>query len=254
LLFRATRLRLTPFDIGKAEVFREGSDVTIFANGSMVYSALLAAKKAAAEDIDVAVVNCHTVKPLDYRTVLSFAQSTGALVTIEEHQVKGGLGSAVTELVSEKYPVPVKRLGVNDSFGESGTAEDLFEKHNLTVRGILSTVHAVLSLRSSGVCPQLHEYHPAAGQRLLQDVKPEFYFHVKSGQVVHSAQELERVVRVMGDSDFCHHVNDNKNDFSRWINDVYGDYVLAHLLDLQKDKNYVAQTLQKALRKARRSV
>lgn len=110
----------TPFEIGKAEIYRDGEDVSIIACGVMVYQALMAAEKLAGEGISAQVINCHTVKPIDKETILAAARKTGAVVTAEEHQVMGGFGSAVTEVISQNYPVPVKMVGIQDSFGESG--------------------------------------------------------------------------------------------------------------------------------------
>lgn len=134
----------TPFKIGRAEVFRDGGDATIVACGPLVYQALLAAEKLAAEKISVRVINNHTIKPLDSATLLKAAKETGAFVTVEEHQKNGGLGGAVCELLAENYPIPVLRVGVADRFGESGPAEVLLEKFGLTASSIIKAVKKVL--------------------------------------------------------------------------------------------------------------
>ncbi|MBI3485903.1 transketolase family protein [Candidatus Daviesbacteria bacterium] len=133
-----------PFEIGKAEVFYEGKDVTIIACGQMVYRALLAAKELEEHKISVRVINCHTIKPLDKKTILKAAEETGAIVTVEEHQVTGGLGGAISELVSQNYPVPIKIIGIQDRFGESGEPNELLEKFGLTVENIKKAVIEVL--------------------------------------------------------------------------------------------------------------
>ncbi|MAF14134.1 MAG: transketolase [Parcubacteria group bacterium] len=125
----------TPFKIGRAEVFREGSGVTIVASGSLVYEALLAA-----EVTDAEVINCHTIKPLDKETILKSVKKTGRVVTVEEHQVNGGLGSAVAELLVENNPVPMRRVGVRDSFGETGEPEELLEKFGLKAKNIIEAI------------------------------------------------------------------------------------------------------------------
>lgn len=132
------------FEIGKAEVLNQGTDVSIIACGQMVYMALMVAKKLEEDKINVRVINCHTIKPLDSKTILNAAEETGAIVTVEEHQINGGLGGAVAEVVSESYPVPIKRIGIEDTFGESGTPKELMEKFGLTRENIKKAVLEVL--------------------------------------------------------------------------------------------------------------
>jgi transketolase len=134
----------TPFQIGKAEVYRDGKDVTIVACGQMVYQALVAAETLKKEKISVRVINNHTIKPLDNVTLLKAAKETGAFVTVEEHQKNGGMGSAVCELLAENFPIPVERVGVNDRYGESGPPEFLIEKFGLTAPAIVKAVKKVL--------------------------------------------------------------------------------------------------------------
>lgn len=137
----------TPFEIGKMEVYFEGSDVTVIATGQMVYRALLAAKELESHKISVRVINCHTIKPLDKETVLQAAEETGAVVTAEEHQVTGGLGGAVAELVSQNFPVPLKIIGIEDRFGESGEPNELLEKFGLTKEHIIKAVTSVIRMK-----------------------------------------------------------------------------------------------------------
>jgi len=122
----------TPFMLGKANTLRSGSDATIIACGLMVQEALKAADQLAQEGVRVRVINMHTIKPLDVETVIAAAKETKYIVTAEEHQIAGGLGSAVAEVVAEHSPVPVIRVGVQDSFGESGTTSELLTKYGLT--------------------------------------------------------------------------------------------------------------------------
>ena len=121
-------------------VLREGKDLTIIANGLCVAPALEAAEKLAADGVDAKVINIHTIKPLDEELVVAAAKETGKVVTVEEHSVIGGLGGAVCECLSEKAPVPVKRIGVNDVFGESGPATALLEKYGLDAEGIYKQI------------------------------------------------------------------------------------------------------------------
>lgn len=124
------------FEIGKGVLLREGADVTIIASGICVESALGAAEKLAADGIDAEVINIHTIKPLDEELVLASAKKTGKVVTVEEHSVIGGLGSAVCDVLSEKAPTKVCKIGVYDRFGESGSAAALVEKFGLDAQGV----------------------------------------------------------------------------------------------------------------------
>lgn len=128
------------FEIGKAEVLRPGTDVAVAATGLMVAEALKAAETLAAEGINVRVINVCSIKPLDEETILAAARECGKIVTCEEHSIIGGLGEAVCSLVSEKYPVPVRRVGVNDEFGHSGPAAALLEEMGLCASHIAEVV------------------------------------------------------------------------------------------------------------------
>jgi len=128
------------FEIGKGHVVRPGKDVTIVATGICVDSAIGAAQMLAADGIDAEVVNICTIKPLDEELIVASAKKTGKVVTVEEHSVIGGLGSAVCDCLSEKYPTFVKKLGMQDIFGESGSAADLVEKYGLDAKGVYASV------------------------------------------------------------------------------------------------------------------
>ena len=132
------------FTIGKANVIREGKDVTIIANGLMVSEALKAAEDLKEQGIESTVVNCASLKPLDEETIINAAKLTGAVVTAEEHSIIGGLGSAVSEVLSENSPVPLRRVGVQDTFGESGNPEELLKKYGLTAQEIIIAVKEVI--------------------------------------------------------------------------------------------------------------
>ena len=124
------------FELGKGVKLQEGTDVTLVATGLCVSAALDAAKLLNAEGISAQVVNIHTIKPIDQELLVQCAKSTGKVVTIEEHSVIGGMGSAVCEVLSEAYPVPVKRIGIYDVFGQSGPAVELLKKYGLDGEGI----------------------------------------------------------------------------------------------------------------------
>lgn len=128
------------FELGKGVVLREGKDITIVATGLLVSASLEAAKKLAADGIDAKVINIHTIKPLDEELIVAAAKETGKVVTVEEHSVIGGLGSAVCDCLSEKAPTKVLKIGVNDVFGESGPAVALLEKYGLDAEGIYTKI------------------------------------------------------------------------------------------------------------------
>ena len=151
IYLRLTRQNLEPvhdaaykFRFGKADVLRPGHDVTVLATGGTVWYALEAAKKLAEDGIQAEVVNVGTVKPLDEETILRSAGRTGHVVTVEDHSVNGGLGSAVAEMLSELMPTPLKRIGVT-IFGESGDMKGLYAKHGLDAAGITAAVRKFLS-------------------------------------------------------------------------------------------------------------
>lgn len=137
----------TPFEIGQAIVCTEGTDVAIIACGTMVHRALKASKRLQESKISARVINFHTIKPLDKKTILAAAEDCGAIVTVEEHQIHNGLGSAVAEVVSQGYPVPMKIIGVEDHFGESGEPNELLEKFGLTVEAIIKGVTQVIRMK-----------------------------------------------------------------------------------------------------------
>ena len=128
------------FEIGKGVVLREGKDVTIVATGLPVSGCLEAAEKLAADGIDAKVINIHTIKPLDEELIVAAAKETGKVVTVEEHSVIGGLGSAVCDVLSEKAPTKVLKIGVNDTFGESGPAVELLKKYGLDAESIYEKI------------------------------------------------------------------------------------------------------------------
>ena len=133
-----------PFEIGKANVLREGKDAAVFACGLMVNEARMAAEQLAAEGIHARVINIHTIKPLDEEIVLKAAKECGKVITAEEHNIIGGLGEAVCAVLSEKLPTPVRRVGVQDVFGCSGPAWDLLKKFGLDAATICKTAHEML--------------------------------------------------------------------------------------------------------------
>ena len=135
------------FELGKGMMLRDGKDVTIVATGYMVHLALEAAEALAAEEIDARVVNIHTIKPLDAEIIIKAAKETGAIVTAEEHNIIGGLGSAVAEVVCENCPVPMLRVGVEDKFGKSGKVQPLLEEYGLTAQNIADKARKAVQIK-----------------------------------------------------------------------------------------------------------
>ena len=133
----------TPFELGKAQTFREGGDVAIVGCGILVYNALVAAERLAKDGIECRVVNNHTIKPMDEAAVVAAARDCGAIVTVEEHQVQGGMGSRVAEIVAQQRPVPIEFVGVHDLFGQSGAPQELVEHYEMGVNAIVAAVKRV---------------------------------------------------------------------------------------------------------------
>lgn len=144
----------TPFRIGKAEVFKEGTHVALIGSGPVLYNGLLAALELDKEGISVLVINNHTIKPIDAETIIWAAKLTGAVVTLEEHQVMGGCGSAVAEVLAKNYPVPVEMVGVADHFGESGEPNELIEKFGMGKDSIKAAIKKALSRKQKGTHAQ----------------------------------------------------------------------------------------------------
>lgn len=133
----------TPFELGKAYYVyeTESADATIIACGGLVYESILAAQELGNQGINVDVINMHTIKPIDREVIITAAKKTGAIVTAEEHQIAGGLGSAVAEVLAEEYPVPVEYVGVRDQYGQSGTPAELMHHYKITKEAIIIAVH-----------------------------------------------------------------------------------------------------------------
>jgi len=140
-----------PFIIGKANCMCEGSDATVMACGILVSEALKASEELKKEDISIRVVNMHTIKPIDEASIVDAAKNTGAIVTAEEHQANGGLGSAVAEVVAKKYPVPMSMVAVEDTFGESGSPDELLKAYHLTASDIVEAVRDVIRRKTDRI-------------------------------------------------------------------------------------------------------
>ncbi len=138
----------TPFEIGKAYVFREGKDVTLLGTGTMTYHMLAAAELLAKDGVDAEVIHVPTIKPLDAHTIVKSLHKTGAAVTAEEAQINGGFGGAVAELLSEQYPAPLYRIGMQDRFGESGKPEELMTHFGLDAKHVALAAHHVIERKA----------------------------------------------------------------------------------------------------------
>ena len=134
-----------PFEIGKALTISKGTDVTIFATGHLVWNSIEAARALQAEGISCEVINIHTIKPLDEKAIIASAKKTGCVVTAEEHQRNGGLGDSVAQLLGRTLPTPIEMVAVNDSFGESGTPEELLEKYGMGISHVIAATKAALA-------------------------------------------------------------------------------------------------------------
>lgn len=139
----------TPFEIGKAYCCREGSDVAIIACGVMVYESLVAAERLKQKGINAMVINLHTIKPIDRAAIVEAASKCRAVVTAEEHQRMGGMGSAVAEVLAEECPVPVRMVGIQDTFGESGDPSTLMREYGLTSDAVIAAVMEVIQMTES---------------------------------------------------------------------------------------------------------
>ncbi len=133
-----------PFDIGKAQILKEGKDLTIIATGHLAWESLEAAYAMEEKGISAKVMNIHTIKPIDAAAIISAAKETRAIITAEEHQVSGGLGSAVAEVICRHYPVPMEFIGMKDCFGESGQPRELMEKYGMTASAIILAASRLL--------------------------------------------------------------------------------------------------------------
>ena len=132
------------FKFGEAVKLTDGNDLAIFATGTMVHKALEASEILKKDKINARVINIHTIKPLDEKTIIKTAKETGAVISIEEHSILGGLGGAIAEVLGEQYPVPMKIIGVRDVFGESGEYEELLEKFGLTTKNIVASAREIV--------------------------------------------------------------------------------------------------------------
>lgn len=158
----------TPFKLGRAETFRHGTDATIIAAGPLVYEALLAAEALSKHGVETRVINLHTLKPLDVKAIVAAAKETGAVVTLEEAQIAGGLGGAVCETLAAFAPVPVERVGMRDRFGESGEAGELIEAFGLTSPFVQMAVERALKRKRGEKVAPVPEYETTAVKRLAE--------------------------------------------------------------------------------------
>ncbi len=137
------------FIVGKGQEFIQGNDITIISTGHLTWEAIIAAEKLKKQNINARVINIHTIKPIDKKIIIKAAQETGAIVTAEEHQIIGGLGSAVAEVTSNNFPVPIEFIGMHDSFGESGKPDELLIKYKMKAENIIDAVKKVLKRKNT---------------------------------------------------------------------------------------------------------
>lgn len=138
----------SPFEFGKADILVDGTQCTVMASGLLVWESLLVADELKSVGIDVRVVNMHTIKPIDKEMIIKCAKETGCIVSAEDHQINGGLGSAIAEVLVQEYPVPMELIGVKDSFGESGKGSELMEKYGLSSKHIINAIKKVIKRKN----------------------------------------------------------------------------------------------------------
>jgi transketolase len=139
----------TPFELGKAYVMKEGKDVALIGSGPILYNGLMAAMELEKEGISVRVINNHTIKPIDMQTIFKAAKECGAVVTLEEHQTMGGCGSAVCEVLSQLWPVPVEMVGMPNSFGESGQPDELIAKYGMDKKAVIAAIKRAIKRKNN---------------------------------------------------------------------------------------------------------
>jgi len=241
----------TPFQIGKAELYVEGNDVLIIAMGQMVYEALVAARDLEKEGLSAAVINCHTVKPIDSKLITEWARKCGCVVTAEEHQITGGLGSAVAEVLSQEYPVPIIRIGVQNKYGQAGPPDELLKLYGLKAVNIVQAAKDSIKKKFSHFSNVPHQVTtPPKGphakklaEKALGAVPHDVTFKANNGKVIASLPELHRAVLGMDHGTFSHHVNEARHDFAQWVADVQQDHDLAQALKKATTKAAVARVI-----------
>ena len=137
------------FKIGKGEILKKGDDAVIFATGTMVHEALKASEDIKKDNIDICVVNIHTIKPIDKELIIDLAKKTNCVITAEDHNIIGGLGSAVAEVLSENHPCIMKRIGMEDRYGESGKSDELYDKYGLSAKHIVTKVKQIIKRKNN---------------------------------------------------------------------------------------------------------
>lgn len=238
----------SPFTLGKAEVYRQGKDVALIACGILVSEALFAARELEKEGIDAMVINNHTIKPIDRQTLTMAAQQCGCAVTAEEHQINGGMGSAVMEVLAEEHPIPVERVGMPDSFGESGKPYELLAKYGMMSKDIIKAARTVIKRKfehasNGSIAVQPRQLPNELSLRLLSPVEESVAFRTKNGKSVRTLQELHRAILTMDRPVFEHHVDGKKNDFAQWVQDVFKDGELAAVLRRHQTRAGIARAL-----------
>ncbi len=214
----------TSFTIGRVEIMRAGKDCTVVASGGIIHDALQAAEKLAKQEIECTVLDCHTIQPIDKHALISSARITGCMVTAEEHSPKGGLGSAVAEVLSQNSPIPLRMVnGASDA-----------------VNRIIRAVKDSVMQRCESVCTEIPEEH---GRKLYPELQPELYFRLHGGDIIKSIPGLQKALLNMNEETFSHHCNDHKNDFSSWVRDVFREPVLSRQLEKTRTRLGMALAL-----------
>ncbi|MBW2969807.1 hypothetical protein KY309_01745 [Candidatus Woesearchaeota archaeon] len=215
----------TPFTLGRVEIMRAGKDCTIIATGTAVQEAIKAAEKLSKQEIECTVLNCHTIQPIDKHAILSSARLTGCIVTAEEHTT-GGLGSATAEILSQNLSVPLKISHKETS-------------------SIIKAVKETILRKIENICTEIPEEH---GKMMFKEISPELHFRLHGGGIIKSIPGLQKALLNMSEETFIHHCNTHRNDFSKWIKEVFNETTLSNKIEKTHTKMGMILAIQKWIR------
>lgn len=235
----------TPFKLGEAQVFKEGKDLVIFSYGPLINEALKVSDELAKQKISVAVINVHTIKPLDEKIIIDYIKKCEKFLVLEDHQIFGGLGSAIAECIiknEEKGEI----IGMENLFGESGKAEDLYWKYGLTSKKIINKTLKLLKEEKKS--KTIKKKSDNKKTKTLIESPPDKQFILRTGQRLKNLKELYTFLKNVDEAIFNHHVNRNKNDFANWIRDVLKEKELSTQLKKIKNKQETLKVIEKYLK------
>lgn len=225
----------TPFKLGEAQMFREGKDLVIFSCGPIINEVIKAAEELKNKKISVAVVNIHTIKPLDQKTIAKYVNKCQKFLVVEDHQVNGGLGSAISECLINN-PAQGEIIGVENVFGESGKAEDLYWKYGLTSEKITNKALNLIKQKNKKDYTKKSVKQSKKKTKVLINAPETKQFLMCDGQKIKNLKELSLIMKNVNEEVFKHHVTNNKNDFANWIQHVLKEKELSSQLKKIKTK------------------